>query len=82
MSFVKAVHKALCAASLVVFSSTFAHAQDAAAPEPVAAAEAPAAEAPAAATPAATEAPLGEAKIESGENPYGIGALWAQGDFV
>jgi biopolymer transport protein ExbB len=28
------------------------------------------------------EAPLGEAKTESVENPYGIGALWAQGDFV
>jgi biopolymer transport protein ExbB len=41
-----------------------------------------AAEAQDAATPAATEAPLGEAKIESVENPYGIGALWAQGDFV
>ncbi len=41
-----------------------------------------AAEAQDAVTPAATEAPLGEAKIESVENPYGIGALWAQGDFV
>jgi len=28
------------------------------------------------------EAPLGEAKTESVENPYGIGALWKQGDFV
>ncbi|MDB5971963.1 MAG: exbB, partial [Hydrocarboniphaga sp.] len=34
-----------------------------------------------AAAPAA-EAPLAAAKTESVENPYGIGALWAQGDFV
>ena len=32
--------------------------------------------------PAPAEAPLGEAKTESVENPYGIGALWKQGDFV
>jgi biopolymer transport protein ExbB len=31
---------------------------------------------------APAEAPLAEAKTESVENPYGIGALWAQGDFV
>lgn len=82
MLFGKAVHKALCAASLVMFS-TFAFAQDTAAPAeatPVeAAAPAPVEAAPA---PGPIEAPLGEAHTESVENPYGIGALWKQGDFV
>ncbi|MDB5970830.1 MAG: outer rane transport energization protein ExbB, partial [Hydrocarboniphaga sp.] len=70
-----------CAALLA--SSLTAIAQDpppATAPAPTDAASAPV-EASAAATPAA-EAPLAEAKTESVENPYGIGALWAQGDFV
>ena len=54
-----------------------AHAQAASA-----AAETPA-EAPAA-TPAATPAPMAEATTtrEAVDNPYGLAALWAQGDFV
>ena len=82
MSFVKTVQKAL-AASLLVMMSAAALAQDPA-PAP---AEAPAA-APVEAAPVAAEAPaeaptaLGAAHTESVENPYGIGALWKQGDFV
>ena len=59
------------------FMST-AHAQDSATP----AAEAAPVEAAPAPVAAPAEAPLGEAKTESVENPYGIGALWKQGDFV
>jgi biopolymer transport protein ExbB len=58
----------VCAFGGGMMTSSTAYAQD---PAPADAAAAPAA-----------EAPLGEAKTESVENPYGIGALWAQGDFV
>ena len=74
-----------CAALLA--SSLTAIAQDpppATAPVTTDAAPAPveAAPAPIEAAPAPVEAPLGEAQTESVENPYGIGALWKQGDFV
>jgi biopolymer transport protein ExbB len=78
MSFVKTVQKAL-AASLLMMISLAAWSQD-----PAPATEAPAAEAAPVAAEAPAEAPtaLGAAHTESVENPYGIGALWAQGDFV
>ncbi|MDB5971521.1 MAG: MotA/TolQ/ExbB proton channel family protein [Hydrocarboniphaga sp.] len=66
---IKQLMSALAGAALVVLSSTV-FAQD------------PAPAAPTAEATTAAEAPLAEAKTESVENPYGIGALWAQGDFV
>jgi biopolymer transport protein ExbB len=70
MGFFKQLLKVLTGAALVVLSNSVV-AQDPAPAAPTAEAAAPDA-----------EAPLGEAKTESVENPYGIGALWAQGDFV
>jgi biopolymer transport protein ExbB len=70
--FVAMLVAASCVAGIVFMSNT-AQAQDS---------SAPAAEAAPAPVAAPAEAPLGEAKTESVENPYGIGALWAQGDFV
>jgi len=48
------------------------------------AAEASAAPAPAAVAPAAAPSPIADATTskETVDNPYGLGALWAQGDFV
>ncbi|WP_421794242.1 MotA/TolQ/ExbB proton channel family protein [Hydrocarboniphaga effusa] len=59
----------LVAASLVLFSAS-AFTQD------------PAPAAPVEAAPAPAEAPAGDKETVAVENPYGIGALWAQGDFV
>jgi biopolymer transport protein ExbB len=71
MSFVKTVKQALGVLSLVMFSAVvFAQ-------EPV-----PAADPAATQASAPAESPLGASHTESVENPYGIGALWAQGDFV
>jgi biopolymer transport protein ExbB len=73
--------KALAAASLLALCASLpAQAQDqqpAAAP----AAEAPAA-APVDAAPAESAAPAEASHTEQVDNPYGLSALWAQGDFV
>ncbi len=67
------------AASFIAAAPQSAHAQ-ASAP----AAEASAAPATAAVAPAAAPAPIADATTtkETVDNPYGLGALWAQGDFV
>jgi len=59
-----------------------AHAQEAASAPAAAAAASDAA--PAAVAPAAAPAPIADATTtkETVDNPYGLGALWAQGDFV
>jgi len=77
MSFTKHLLQALTVAGLMVLSPTIL-AQD---PAPAAPAEtaAPVEAAPAEAAPAA---PAGDHETIAVENPYGIGALWAQGDFV
>ncbi|HEY4067069.1 MAG TPA: MotA/TolQ/ExbB proton channel family protein [Burkholderiaceae bacterium] len=66
-------------ASVGLATSTPAQAQDAAS-----GASAPAAAAPDTAAPAAAPAPIADATTtkETVDNPYGPGALWAQGDFV
>ncbi len=72
----------VAAVALVAFSAIGAQASFAqAASEPAAAPAASAAPAPAAATTAAPAAP-GAVAEEAVENPYGLKALWGQGDFV
>ena len=73
----------LTAVAVGVLSPLAAHAQDPAASAAATAAPAPAADAsaPAPAAPAAPVATPTTAK-ETVDNPYGLGALWAQGDFV
>jgi biopolymer transport protein ExbB len=69
-----------CAPMAALFAPAFAQAQQPAAGQPAAADAAPAP-----AQPAATPAPppgAGEAGKEVIENPYGLEALWKQGDFV
>jgi biopolymer transport protein ExbB len=79
MSFKKIVHAPLLAALLSLFTLTahqaaFAQAASAPAPAPAPAATAPAAPAPAMTAPVVTK--------ETIDNPYGLEALWKQGDFV
>jgi len=72
----------VAAVALVAFSAIGAQASFAqAASEPAAAPAASAAPAPEAAAPAPAAAP-GAVAEESVENPYGLKALWGQGDFV
>ncbi|GAB3266799.1 MotA/TolQ/ExbB proton channel family protein [Chitinimonas naiadis] len=76
----------VAAPAAALFVSQAAYAEDApAATAPAATADAAAAPAPAAdaavAAPAAPAAPAGDDKVVV-DNPYGLGALWAQGDFV
>ena len=70
-------------AGMGLASTSFAAKPKEAAPAPAAAAPAPEAAAPAAA-PAAPAAPAAATAAPSAheENPYGLGALWAQGDVV
>ena len=71
------IHRTLAAAALslaAALAMPVAHAQQAPASAPEATAT------PAAATPAPVAAPA--VTKESVDNPYGIKALWAQGDFV
>src|SRR5689334_5085507 len=73
----------LALAASCLMTPVAAHAQDPAASAAATAAPAPAADAsaPAPAAPAAPVATPTTAK-ETVDNPYGLGALWAQGDFV
>jgi biopolymer transport protein ExbB len=73
------------AAGLTLASSSFAAKPKEVAANPPAAVEAPAAAAPAVETApaAAVNAPASAADAQAGEdNPYGLSALWAQGDIV
>jgi len=73
------------AAGLTLASSSFAAKPKEVAANPPAAVEAPAAAAPVAETApaAAVNAPASAADAQAGEdNPYGLSALWAQGDIV
>jgi biopolymer transport protein ExbB len=79
MSFNKIVHAPLLAALLSLSTLTAHHAAFAQAASAPAAAPAPAAAAPAAPAPAMT-APVVTKEII--DNPYGLEALWKQGDFV
>ena len=81
-SLIKRSHTMLAAFALA--TSLIAAPQIASAQASAPAAEASAAPAPVAVTPAAAPAPIADAPItrETVDNPYGLGALWAQGDFV
>jgi len=75
--------KALVAGSLLALAASLpAHAQDQPPPAPAAEAPAAAPAAPVDAAPAEPTAPAEAAHTEQVENPYGLSALWAQGDFV
>lgn len=77
MSFLKSLRAPLLAASLTLLATL---ALPAAAQDAASAASAPAAAEVAAPAPAMMAAP--EAKKEVIDNPYGLDALWSQGDFV
>ena len=90
-AFLAAVLFSVSAASALVTAPAFAQDQpaatDAAAPAATTDAAAPAADAAApavdaAAAPAGDAAPAGAASTEEVHNPYGVGAMWEEGDFV
>ena len=79
MSLLTSVRAPLAAALLAIASLAMTTAP---APAQAQAASAPAAEAPAPAAAPAAKAPEAAVAKESVDNPYGLGALWSQGDFV
>ena len=81
-SLIKRSHTMLAAFALATSLVTMPQLAGAQASAP--AAEASAAAAPVAVTPAAAPAPIADATTtkETVDNPYGMGALWQQGDFV
>ena len=74
----QSVFAAIALAASLIAAPALVHAQDAAS------AAAASASQPEAVAPAAAPAPIADATTvkETVDNPYGLGALWAQGDFV